>query len=395
VIRPESFESFEPENYAVHSVLESLNTKKREELDSLFTQGGVVVVFLDTPSYYSVSSDFATIREVNNYGFLHNHFAACVNSAHGQQITYIDTNEPFVQVLNKSTVAWTAYMVACPAIYPFNDLKFFAKAGAAGFLAGKMPCKEGQLVLLPNVSELDEDSFLEVCREYRFQKQGTTPPDWTHSIFLPGLPPIESEIADVDQHISKLQEARSLLNQQLDERAAYRKLLYEKGMTQLEPIVRRALGDLEFGVSPGEIIQGTNFEIDGRTSTGSTPGIIEVKGSKNQIAFGEFSGLVTKLLADQQASGTASKGILVGNGFCETAPSSRLGHAVFTAHILEGAKKHSVALINSVELYWLCCSLLDGTTVDKNAVREAILTGNGYVDLKPFCGKSPFPTSES
>jgi hypothetical protein len=34
--------------------------------------------------------------------------------------------------------------------------------------------------------------------------------------------------------------------------------------------------------------------------------------------------------------------------------------------------------------------VLWGDAVDKNVVREAILTGNAYVDLKPFSGQSPF-----
>jgi hypothetical protein len=73
----------------------------------------------------------------------------------------------------------------------------------------------------------------------------------------------------------------------------------------------------------------------------------------------------------------------------ESRPNSRLGDAVFSRHVLDGAQTNSIALINPVELYWLCCTLLDGS-VDTDAVRNAILTGNGYVDLKPFCGKSPF-----
>ena len=85
-----------------------------------------------------------------------------------------------------------------------------------------------------------------------------------------------------------------------------------------------------------------------------------------------------------------SKGILVGNGMCETEPTQRIGDSVFTPHVLDGARINSVALINSVELYWLSCAVLRGDPVDKNAVREAILTGIGYVDLKPFSGPSPF-----
>jgi hypothetical protein len=173
-------------------------------------------------------------------------------------------------------------------------------------------------------------------------------------------------------------------------RVALRKLLYEKGKTQLEPTVRRALDDLGFGTKPGETITGTNYEIDGRTTNGLSPGIIEVKGSKKQIALDEFSPFVIKILADYQATNIMSKGILIGNGLCETKPESRLGDKVFSPHVLDAAKRNSVALINSIELYWACCTLLEGHIVDKDALREALLDGNGYVDLSPFCGTNPF-----
>jgi hypothetical protein len=295
-----------------------------------------------------------------------------------------------VNVLKKSTVAWTAYLTTLPDS-PLKALKFFAHAGVAGAVAGKMPYKEGHVILLPNIAQLDEESFLDACAEYRFKRQGSTPPKWIEQISLPGVPPIESEIAKLAKQIADLQKAKQIRERELDDRFAYRKLLYEKGKTQLEPIVLRALDDLEFGTSPGEVIEGTNYEIDGRTTNGSTPGIVETKGSKNQISQSEFSPLVTKVLADAEVTKAFSKAILVGNGLCETEPGSRLGDKVFSSHVLAGAKLNSVALINSVELYWLCCALLRGDKVDKAAVREAILTGKGYVDLKPFSGTSPFP----
>jgi hypothetical protein len=152
-----------------------------------------------------------------------------------------------------------------------------------------------------------------------------------------------------------------------------------------------ALFDFDVVVtSASEVIAGTIHEIDGRTTKGSSAGIVEVKGSKNQIVQSEFSPFVPKILADAEVNKKYSKGILVGNGLCETQPDKRLGDSVFSPNVLDGAKRTSVALINSVELYWLCCALLRGDSVDKNAVREAMLTGNGYVDLKPFSGVSPF-----
>jgi hypothetical protein len=298
--------------------------------------------------------------------------------------------EPFIDVLKKSTIEFTAYLPKVPITPPLSALKFFAHAGAGGAVAGKMPYSEGHLILLPNLTRLDEQAFFEACAEYRFTRQGSTPPEWMKQILVPGIASLEAKIVELDTQIAELQNTKQLREQELEERSAYRKLLYEKGKTQLEPIVLRALDDLEFGTTPSEIIKRTNYEIDGRTTKGSTPGILETKGSKNQIAQSEFSPLVIKLLADSDVSHSFSKGILVGNGLCETEPGSRLGDTVFTPHVLDGAKRNSVALINSVELYWLCCALLRGDNVDKNAIREAILTANGYVDLKPFSGTLPF-----
>ncbi len=362
---------------------------KRRELQTLFAQGGVLVVLLDAPDYYRVdtSGGYSSGQTliVENYDFLDDRFAQFVEKGTGTQVRYSDNAEPFVNVLKKSVVAWTAYIPMMPN-YPFNEFRFFAFAGAGGAVAGKMAYGEGHIVLLPNVAQLDEESFFDACSEYRFKKQGTVPPDWAGRVFVPGLSKIEAAISTLDSQISELQNTRQLRERELEDRAAYRKLLYEKGKIQLEPIVLRALHDLEFATSPSEILKGTNHEIDGRTSNGSTTGIVEVKGSKNQIVQSEFAPFVTKILADSEISGKYSKGILVGNGLCESEPKSRLGPDVFSPHVLDGAKRHSVALINSVELYWLCCAILRGDGVDKAIVREAILTGNAYVDLKPFCG---------
>jgi hypothetical protein len=391
VIRPQRF-TYPKGDYAVYQQLNALMDMKRIELDRLFAQGGVLVVILDVPHTYQAyvgGYTGGTLYSVNNYAFLRPEFARCLQSGSGEQISYSDTEEPFVQVLKNSTVAWTAYVASTPES-PFNSLRFFASVGARAAVAGRMPRGEGHLILLPNLKRLEEALFFEACAEYRYKRRGTTPPDWVKHVYLPGLSLMESEIAKIDKEISNLQNGRQDAQQRLEKRSAYLKLLYEKGRTQLEPIVQVALNDLGFGAGPGEVIKGTNYEIDGRTTTGSSPGIVEVKGSKKQIALDEFSPFVVKILADHQATNVISKGILVGNGLCETAPEDRLGDAIFSPHVLDGAKRNSVALINSVELYWVCCTLLDGAALDRQAVREAILGGNGYVDLKPFCGKSPW-----
>jgi len=311
VIRPQRFNKINGDN-ATYRAIEAIMTTKSVELNSLFAQGGVLVVLLDVPEFYKTSTggySHGSVYSVNNYEFLDSTFATYIRSGSGQQISYSDPAEPFVAVLKKSTVAWTAYVARIPG-HPFNDLRFFASAGAGTAVGGKMPYGEGHLILLPNLAQLDETLFFEACAEYRYKRQGSAPPEWINRVSLPGLQVMESAIGSLDKQISVLQIAREEAEQRREERVAFRKLLYEKGKTQLEPIVRRALDDLGFETKPGETITGTNYEIDGRTTKGSTPGIIEVKGSKKQIPLDEFSPFVVKILADHQATNIMSKGIL-------------------------------------------------------------------------------------
>ena len=136
---------------------------------------------------------------------------------------------------------------------------------------------------------LDEGSFLQACREYRFMGQASPPPDWAAMILLPGEKEVQSRIDDIQKEQRELEDRLGEGVKGLNNIAKYKQLLFEKGKSHLEPTVRDALDLLGFGTTPAEVIQGTNFEIDGRTTVGSKPGIIEIKGSKNQIPLDEFS----------------------------------------------------------------------------------------------------------
>jgi hypothetical protein len=181
----------------------------------------------------------------------------------------------------------------------------------------------------------------------------------------------------------------------VDDLLAFQQLLYEKGKPQLEPIAREALDHIGFKSTSREIIPGPNFEIDGRTTFGSSPGILEIKGSKKQIVLDELSAFIPKVLADFNAKGYRSKGILVGNGLCDSRPKDRLGEKVFSSHTLEAAKAHSIALVNSVDLYCIVCGVLSGQikTQDLEHMREEILHTNGFVSLLAYCKGLPFTDS--
>jgi hypothetical protein len=367
---------------------------KGEDIARFLDQGGLLVVILNEAQelkYDTGAHSYAggTVYTVTNYDFLDEHFSESVRNGVGTNIEILKVAEPFSGVIRKSNVQWTAFL-GRKLPYPFNNMVFFARNGSGSFVGGQLPLRAGNVVFLPNFKELDEEQFFEACRQYRYQREGTPAPEWSKHVFLPGVSDLEKNITKIDEQLREIEGLRKEAVRELDELLAFKKLLYEKGKTQLEPTVLRALDQLGFGIKPSETISGTGFEIDGRTTVGPTPGILEIKGSKKQIVLDEFSPFIPKILADLGASGYASKGILIGNGLCEGNPKDRLGDKVFSAHVLEAAKTQSIALLNSVELYCVLCGILSGKIQNLEAIREKILTTNGFVSLVPFCPELPF-----
>jgi hypothetical protein len=133
-------------------------------------------------------------------------------------------------------------------------------------------------VFLPNFKQLDEEQFFEACREYMYEREGTPVPVWCEKTSLPGLSAANEKIMDIDETLRKVEQDKREAVRERDGLLAYKKLLYEKGKTQLEPIVRKALNQIGFQTTLGEIIASSGFEIDGRTTVGSVPGILEIKG---------------------------------------------------------------------------------------------------------------------
>ncbi len=368
---------------------------KSEDIVRLLQQGGLLVVILDVLQVMKFNSGAhsytgGTIYTVTNYDFLSKHFFHCVRNGTGSNVEIFDHAEPFSVVIKTASVQWTAFIAEKPAD-PFSFTRFFARNGAGSFVGGQIGLGAGNVIFLPNFRQLNEEQFFEACYEYRFKREATPVPPWAKEVSLPGASDADSKIAQIGERMREIEQLLLAAIRERDGLLALKKLLYEKGKTQLEPIVRRALDRLGFATTPSGTIPGTGFEIDGRTTKGSQPGILEVKGSKKQISLDEFSPFVPKILADFQASHCASKGVLVGNGLCEEPPTKRIGDKVFSSHVLQAARSHSIALVSSVELYAVICGVLSGDITELERIREAILTTNGYVNLMQFWRKSPFP----
>jgi len=378
--------------------VEAVVTSRSSDILQLLERGGLLVVILDAIEalkwnpYAHVHSHLAGVHRVTNYDFLDKEFNSCVHNGSGREINIVDTNEPFSKVVQNSIVHWTAFMdrrLPCP----FDNPRIFARNATDSVVGAVLECARGHIVFLPNLEELDEEEFLAACMVYRFEREGTNPPAWVPYVYLPGENEAISVITGFQVEIKRLQRKRMSELERREELLEHKKLLYEKGRARLEPAVRKVLDELGFQTTPPEVLPESDFEIHGRTTGGSVQGVLEVEGSNRQISYEEFAEFIPKLVEDIKNNNVHSKGIFVGNGLCEDAPSSRLGTTVFSAEVLEAAGKHSVTLVNSVELYWVVCCVLSKEITHLETIRETILRTSGYVDLSAFCGNSPFPTS--
>lgn len=372
-------------------------SKKIGDITRLLKQGGLFVVIIDAKQeleFIAGKGGYigSTKYTLSNYDFFPPSFYKRLINGRGDRVEIVDHAEPFSSVIKAGVVEWSAYISDNPRYSTdfFDQIKFFARNGDGSFVGGRLRANDGNIVFLPNFIELNEEKFFETCRKYQFDREGSPPPVWVEHVHLPGAVEANSKISKIEDHMTEQQNQLSEAERELDELLAYKQLLYEKGKTQLEPIVRRALDQLQFGTKPSETIKGTGFEIDGRTTAGSVPGILEIKGSKRQIGLDEYSPFGPKILADLEASDIPSKGILVGNGLCEESPEKRLGETVFSSHVLQAAKTQSVALVNTVELYCVVCEVLSGAISDSETIQESILTTNGFVNLMGFCRNRPF-----
>ena len=387
---------YEIERHSAFSQAKSEMTGKIDDISRLLKQGGLLVVILDAQqelTFHTGRGSYmsgGTLYTATNYDFLDAQFSDCLRNGTGNNIEALRA-DPFWNVIRRSDVEWTAYIVARPP-YAFADPVYFAGNGAKSYVGGRVSLDAGNVVFLPNFKTLDEEQFFEACREYRYEREGIPAPEWCKNVTLPGMAEAEDKITEIDEKLREVELAKREAVRERDDLLAYKKLLYEKGKTQLEPIVRKALDMIGFSSMPGETISGTGFEIDGRTTVGSYPGILEVKGSKKQIGLDELSPFIPKILADLNVKGHPSKGILIGNGLCETKPTDRLGEKVFSPHSLTAAKTQSIALVNSVELYVAVCGVLSGEVKNLNLehMREKILSTSGFASLLEFCKEPPF-----
>jgi len=235
VVRPYSYHSSGPGGHfrvewREYSAIKNDVEGKISDINRLLSQGGLLIVILDVLEVFKCHTGGytgGTLYTATNYDFLDMHFFEAVRNGSGDRVN-CDPANAFSKVIKGSSVLWTAFISGQGLPYPFSPSEVFATNGTNAFVGASTEVGAGHVVFLPNFKQLNEELFFEACTEYRYQREGTPPPDWTSSVYLPGVTATEEEIASVEETIRALKEERQQKLIGLDKRLAYKKLLFAK-----------------------------------------------------------------------------------------------------------------------------------------------------------------------
>ena len=208
----------------------------------------------------------------------------------------------------------------------------------------------------------------------------TQPPIWTLSdnFRLPSEDDIETQIIQVSEELTRLEETMSLLQQNLIVTGAPRKLLFEKG-APLECAILESLKLMGFdanGFDDGK----SEFDAVFVAAEGRFVG--EAEGRDNKaIGIDKFSQLERNLHEDfnRDEIEDIAKGVLFGNGFRLTNFEERT--EIFTKKCLDAAKRTGIALVRTPDMFEPTRYLFEHPEDNGYAeeCRKAIADANGRI----------------
>lgn len=365
-------------------ILSATNKKRCEQVNGLLQRGGVVVCFMQPLRSYSYTWRHAEKDRrtyIENYEWLPddiNSELEEIKSGRGQTIDYIDSGHPFSEYLNIKP-SWSAYVDkdAC------KNWKVLASAFETHAVALTKRVGLGHIVLLPSYYDYHNGEMLERCViKLIGDKESTPQPSWAKDILVPRQQELISKIIEISDQIDTLEKGRKELIDEKVNLERWKHLLYEKGIHQLEPVVRDALALLGCTVEPQP-----DKDSDGAVACDYRTALLEVVGSKGIIRIEKLGELKKNMGNFIAQKGTDIKGILVGNPFCEepldNRPPKESQKQLFAKELIESAERQDITFLLSTDLYKIACHVLSGELpeTEKRPLQERIFKGKGRVRL--------------
>ena len=373
-----------------YTCITTLWHKRSGELRTLLENNGILIVIL-APFEKGYSSQQKEC--LDNYGWLRKfQYLPLITNGGGDGYQITNNSNPFVEYIRQGKLKWRAYL-DFGLKYP-KEWGIFAEIVKGKVIGATINVENGKIVFLPTLQEKNDEVLLG-CIEKSFETYSETPPpDWIKEFTLSKEKERRQDIKKVQQHLEEIKKQEKDAKEKLKEITKFKKLLYETGKYQLEPIVRDAFRLLGFTVHDEYKPEPkSNIEIDALIECTYGQAIVEIKGRGTNkrgnkgklISLDDFSQLTNKMRDDLKITGKLKEGILVGNGLrlC-TPPKDRTGAKIFAPHVKESAERQSITLINTVDLYELVHSILDGKKIDRNRLQQKMLGSKGIFKFNEF-----------
>jgi hypothetical protein len=234
----------------------------------------------------------------------------------------------------------------------------------------------GPLFLLPPPTEVsDEEAVRILLEDFCGVAARTVAPGWAQGIEMPGDHTRKTALAEATQALEKAERKRDEALQAQAAADEFKRLLYEKGPS-LQEIARKTFEAI--GISTVDSPVSDEFMLvwdDEKV-------LVEVTGTGKSIAGRGLSQLIKDQGNYLHDVGQGVKGVLIGNAWVGVPPAERgtADKAIFPDDVQQTAKKHSMALVSTLELFRAYCAFLEDKIAPEQVFRR-IADSTGVVTL--------------
>lgn len=293
--------------------------RRSDEITHLLAHDGLVLFFA-APAI--AHNGVAGAAGLDNYYWLR---AACpwlldnMRPADGTRIDVTDYEHPLAAFAygERANVAYRAYFEAGDAV------RVFARSAGGQAVAVEPRLPHGRVIALPALTmaagasryALSDALQAGVRRALGVMAEGR-PPAWIEAAPLPGLDDRREAFDAATRARDEAQAALDTAETEYDELARYQRLLWQAGALGLEDVVLDALRFIGF-----EVFAQQDAGIELRTGAGSV--LVEVEASESAVDMTAHHRLRQRIERAIEQRGSASRGLLLVNGYRLQAPAGR------------------------------------------------------------------------
>lgn len=263
--------------------------------------------------------------------------------------------------------------------------RVLAVGGSAVPIAMEFPLLGGRVVFVPAFNEslgsIRSDiaqALVDVCRRLTGTAIPEQPPYWTRTIAVPGLEQAEAELEAAESGVEEAQARSAAAREAHDVLERHRRLLWADGPLFAEAVAD-ALRMLGFAVTGGAS-EPMTIASEGEQA------LLEAESARGEVVEWPYVRLQRRLEEKLLKEGISLKGVVVANGYRETAPDSR--QEQFTGALRIACENYGYCLLTAETLFTLVQRALGGAGEDTLAgVRRRILRHSGLMTTEEALGE--------